>query len=342
MLGGGFLLSFAPEGRIVKHIGPTTTLMDADFQTEISRRTAEIDARWQTKGTIPASYALTFEVPLSHARHETLASYIYSLGSIADFTMQENDLIIIDTKIYKSVESIVAGHFFRVLEPLENETKTLDYLEGLLKDLSVNKYTRVVAIGGGLILSICGYIAEKIAVDLILFPTTIIAMCDTCVGGKVRVNSLQDGMFHKNAYRSYYEPNAAIVDQRFLESLSEHQIRYGLAKIIKHALYQSEGLHAYLLSEEFRPFEDYRCILKAILWTIELKQACIAADPYLLPNGSDGILRAAHDISDHLEEQSGLIMSHGEATLRAMEVDLGIDRVRPLYKKLGIYFKALN
>lgn len=120
---------------------------------------------------------------------------------------------------------------------------------------------------------------------------TIITMSDTCIGGKVRLNDIQDGDFVKNAYRSCYEPSEILVDPQFLEGMTEHQIRYGLCKIMKHALYQSDGLLEYLLS-------------------------------------------------DKIEQESGPILSHGEAVLQAMAMDLHRTErftfVVQLYRKFGI------
>jgi 3-dehydroquinate synthetase len=115
----------------------------------------------------------------------------------------------------------------------------------------------------------------------------------------------------------------------------------GLAEIIKHAVYQSSSLADYLLSDSFEPFNDKQSLLRSILWTADLKRICLENDPEESKDGSYLILRAAHDISDRLEEESGFTLDHGEAVERAMLEDLKDDPERlsllkSIYGKLNI------
>lgn len=181
---------------------------------------------------------------------------------------------------------------------------------------------------------------------MVYVPTSIIAMSDASMGGKIRLNTIEDGRFNKHAYKSFYEPSAVILDPQFLEYLNNEQIMVGLAEIIKHALYQSPRLTNYLLSDEFEPFHDRESLLRAILWTADLKRICLENDPEESKEGSYKILRAAHDISDKMEEQSQFTLSHGKAVEKAMVEDLRFEAEKSnllarIYQKLGIEYTTV-
>lgn len=180
---------------------------------------------------------------------------------------------------------------------------------------SIGRPVLVVGIGGGIVCNVAAYVAESYASDLLLAPTTVLSIADSN-GGKVRLNARVDGEPRKHAYKSYYEPNAIAVDPRYLQQLPTQEVRWGMAEVIKHALFQSEPLRRYLLKHE-APMNDHRrdrdnaALLKAALWTADLKRACLAADPCESPEGSGRILRAGHDISDRIEEEFELRLPHG-------------------------------
>jgi len=252
--------------------------------------------------------------------------------------------------IDKAVEPYLATYKdkvgrFLVFNPIEGELKTLDYLDDLANKLT-SENQRIVAVGGGIILNCAAYIAEKLSLDLVLVPTTVLSMSDTAVGGKVRVNKIENGSYVKHAYKSFYEPSLVIIDPDFLSYLSTDQIQIGLAEIIKHAIYQSPGLTSYLLSDRFNPFKDMDSLLLAILWTVELKRVSLEGDPNE-EAGGQMILRAAHNLSDKLEEQSKFSLSHGEAVLRAMSIDVRGNPTREsvlkeVYSKIGIAIEDLD
>ncbi|MBI4836312.1 MAG: hypothetical protein HY817_03550 [Candidatus Abawacabacteria bacterium] len=155
-------------------------------------------------------------------------------------------------------------------------------------------------------------------------------MSDSSLGGKVRANRVEVSKFEKHAYKSFYEPNEVIVDMRFLETLRHDQSSWGLAEIVKHAIYQSTSLLNYLLSDSFNP-KIPQSLLKAILWCADLKRVCLEVDPEESREGSYKILRAGHDVSDKIEEKSHFTVSHGEAVWKGMEIDLKTDPTQYMY-----------
>jgi len=306
---------------------------------EIITASSDVDKKW-AKGEISSQVDIRYPVSPGHPRYSTIQSYALAVESLLHFRFEKGDLVLVDRAVAAHVHIKDEQTIVEVLDATESGLKEVHYFSKLLEKWSGDAFKRIVGIGGGIMLNISAYTAECLKTDLVLVPTTVIAMADASIGGKVRINKIEGGVFIKHFYKAFYEPSRIIIDPAFLGSLSDDQIRIGLAETIKHALYQSKDLAQYLLSDAFRPLTDRASLLRAIIWTADLKRICLERDPEESPEGSYKILRAAHDLSDKLEEESGLTISHGEAVLRAMRKDLQHSEkyslLEKLYEKCGI------
>jgi len=312
---------------------------------EIIDSSKEINNNWINK-KISEPFQIVFPVPQNHSRYKIIQSYPLIITQLSRYHFLDNSLVLIDSGVFSNIKKNNDKCVYSSLEPTEDKTKTIDFLNDFLEQYKNKGFERVIAIGGGIVLNVCSYIAEQLEIDLVLVPTTIIAMSDSSIGGKVRVNDIKHDKFIKHYYKSFYEPSQIIIDPEFLKYLSQEQVRIGLAEIIKHAIYQSSKLADYILSDEFEPFSDRSSLLKAILWTADLKRICVELDPEESKEGSYIILRGAHDISDKIEEESKFKISHSQAILRAMEEDLSnsdkLALLQNIYNKLGISGNLIN
>ena len=117
------------------------------------------------------------------------------------------------------------------------ESKSFESLELTISELLDNGIERndtVIAIGGGVIGDLAGFISSIIyrGINFIQVPTTLLAQVDSSVGGKTAINVKQG----KNLIGSFYQPKAVITDVSFLSSLSEREIKCGLSEIIKYGV----------------------------------------------------------------------------------------------------------
>ena len=299
-----------------------------------------------TSSDISSSLSIKFPVPKTHPRSSVIEQYYLTVAQLSNYHLDTDDLVLCDESIRSPLtEQAPSLPPVIFLEPTEGSLKTITHAEEFISSLD-KEHKRIVVIGGGILCNFGGYIAEKLNTDLVYIPTTIIAMSDACIGGKVRINDIQAGKHIKHAHKSFYEPSEIVIDPQFLDSLNNVQIRTGLAEIIKHAVYQSPSLANYLLSDSFDPFTDKQSLLRAILWTADLKRICLKIDPEESKDGSYKILRAAHDVSDKLEEESGFTLSHGKAVEKAMIEDLYSNKEKynllvEIYTKLGIGYTTV-
>jgi 3-dehydroquinate synthase len=118
-----------------------------------------------------------------------------------------------------------------------------DLWEQLL-DQGADRKTVVIALGGGVVGDLAGFVAATFSRGLrfVQVPTTLLAQVDSSVGGKVGVN-LPGG---KNMVGAFWQPRGVIIDVSVLDSLPEREFRAGMAEVVKYGVIQDAEFFAYL------------------------------------------------------------------------------------------------
>ena len=118
-------------------------------------------------------------------------------------------------------------------EKIKNFKYYLKISEKLIS-LNIDRKSRLIAIGGGTIGDLTGFIASTImrGINFILIPTTLLSQVDSSIGGKNGINS----SYGKNLIGTFYQPDQVIIDPKILSSLPIKEIKCGYAEIVKHAL----------------------------------------------------------------------------------------------------------
>jgi 3-dehydroquinate synthase len=113
-----------------------------------------------------------------------------------------------------------------------------------LIDLPADRKTLVVAVGGGVIGDLAGFVAATYArgLDLLMVPTTLLAMVDSSVGGKVAVNHPRA----KNLIGCFHQPRGVWIDTALLATLPDREYRSGLAEVVKYGVILDADFFAYL------------------------------------------------------------------------------------------------
>lgn len=91
--------------------------------------------------------------------------------------------------------------------------------------------TLVIALGGGVIGDMIGYVAATFmrGVRFIQVPTTLLAMVDSSIGGKTAIDTPNG----KNLIGAFWQPERVYIDLKFLETLPEREFINGMAEVIK-------------------------------------------------------------------------------------------------------------
>jgi 3-dehydroquinate synthase len=195
----------------------------------------------------------------------------------------------------------------------------------------IDRSSAIIALGGGVVGDLGGFVASTYmrGIDYIQMPTSLMAMVDSSVGGKVAINL---GNI-KNIVGSFYQPKVVIIDTAFLKTLPRIQLLSGLGEIIKYALIADYEFFTYIKS-------SYKDILamnsKELLYIIELccklKAEIVSKDER--ENNLRVILNLGHTIGHGIESVLGMNrITHGEA------VAMGIVYESKIALEMGIINK---
>jgi len=96
---------------------------------------------------------------------------------------------------------------------------------------ALNRRDTLVVIGGGACCDMGGFVAATFMRGLpyVLIPTTLMAMVDAALGGKVAIN-LHSG---KNLLGAFHMPTAVLIDTAFLKTLPLREMRQAFGEIVK-------------------------------------------------------------------------------------------------------------
>ncbi|MFQ6058006.1 MAG: 3-dehydroquinate synthase [Anaerolineae bacterium] len=191
--------------------------------------------------------------------------------------------------------------------------KTLDTVRGLYEqflEAGLDRTSTLVALGGGVIGDTAGFAAATYmrGLPLVQVPTTLLAMVDASIGGKVGVD-LPRG---KNLVGAFKQPALVVTDPTTLATLPHEEFRCGLAEVVKAGLIGSPALFAHLENRGAEP------LARVLREAIAVKVAIVEEDPF--EGGRRAILNLGHTFGHALEALSGYGLRHGYAVSIGMVV----------------------
>ncbi len=218
-----------------------------------------------------------------------------------------------------------------ILVPDGEQAKTLDVARAAwdrLVDVGFDRTSTVVALGGGAVGDLAGFVAATYmrGMNLVQVPTTLLAQVDASIGGKTAI----DHPRAKNLIGAFHQPRLVLADPAVLTSLTEREYRSGLAEVIKHGIV--------LDADYFHDLEEHLTdVLRRDLPTLErvVAGSCRIKASVVERDEEEAELRAVlnygHTIGHALEAVTGYKRwAHGEA------ISLGIVAEARLAEKLGV------
>lgn len=228
-------------------------------------------------------------------------------------------------------------------------SKSLSVAEKIFGEMiqaQADRKTVVVALGGGVVGDLAGYVAAAYmrGVPFVQMPTSLLAMVDSSVGGKVAVNHA----LGKNMIGHFYQPEGVWMSRDCLKTLPERELRAGLGEVLKYGIIMDEDFFSWFESSvESLLALDEQAITKVLKRSVECKAEVVSKDEK--EGGIRAILNLGHTFGHAEEVLAGYgEVLHGEAVGAGMVAAMGVavklgqatdqeaTRVKCLVEKLGL------
>jgi 3-dehydroquinate synthase len=187
-------------------------------------------------------------------------------------------------------------------------------LAGELLSLGVHRQTPLLALGGGVVGDLTGFLASIFMRGLpcVQIPTTLLAMVDAAIGGKTAVDLPQG----KNLLGTFHQPRIVVIDPRFLQTLPAAERLNGMAEVVKAGFIRDPGLLTHLEQLRLKVFGDEEALTALIYRAAAIKAEVVAADER--EGGLRRILNFGHTLGHALEAAARFRLPHGRAVAWGM------------------------
>ncbi|MBC8226934.1 MAG: 3-dehydroquinate synthase [Gammaproteobacteria bacterium] len=271
----------------------------------------------------------TVKVDLGKDSYDIIFDDNFVESAIALVAISSKCMFITQEVIYKEFEDK-----FSVLKSLPNvefhfidqgeEAKSIETIVEICDKMTAMQYDRsstIFAVGGGVVGDTAGFVASIFmrGINYIQYPTTLLAMIDSSIGGKTGVN-LRSG---KNLIGRIHQPKAVIIDTSFLSTLPEREINASLAEAIKYGFIYDRDLFNYIVENmsDILNNKNDTILKKIILRSCQIKSEVVSQD--VDENDLRMILNFGHTIGHALEGYFQYkTLLHGEAILYGMKCAL--------------------
>lgn len=246
----------------------------------------------------------TYKIVINDKAHLNLNDYIFTNNKL---------IVILDDKVDETLFSTLLSKALVFRVTASEKIKNLETIQNILEFLFKNNITRndiLISIGGGVTSDITGLVASlyKRGINWINIPTTLLAMVDASIGGKVGVNFSS----FKNGIGTIKFPNLVIIDVTTLHTLSKREFNNGLCEALKMGLTLDKSIISLLEDQNNLELLIQKCIIA--------KDKIVQKDVYDF--SSRHVLNFGHTFGHALEMlslNSNYPYLHGESILLGMQ-----------------------
>ena len=192
------------------------------------------------------------------------------------------------------------------------KSKNLDTVKACydkLLSVDFNRRDLVIGLGGGVAGDLAAFVASSYmrGCPFVNLPTSLLAMCDSSVGGKCGV----DYDRYKNIVGSIYIPSLVYIAVNTLKMLPDREFSSGMAEVLKAGLIRDAAFYEHLITDFSTVLDKDNNVLKAMISkAVAIKQYYVTKDPF--EQNERMILNFGHTIGHALEKYFDFKYSHGE------------------------------
>ncbi len=256
--------------------------------------------------------------------HKGIYSVQFSENAFAEVAQlsPQKTQIIIDQNVLQLYSDFIQAHLssFPLLVIEANEEnkniKMIDQYVDQLMNHSVKIDHTLVAIGGGIIQDLTCFLASNLfrGMKWIFVPTTLLAQADSCIGSKSSINVGP----YKNLMGGFCPPEKIIIDLKFLNTLSDQEIRSGIGEILK--VHMIKGLSEFREScDSYERMLTERSVLEEFIWrSLSYKRELIEIDEF--DRGPRNVMNYGHSYGHAIESATHFGIPHGIAVTIGMDM----------------------
>ncbi|RPF73943.1 MAG: 3-dehydroquinate synthase [Rickettsiales bacterium TMED289] len=253
------------------------------------------------------------------------------VNSISNFSSNTDSECMLITQ--KNIYELYKGNFKKISK-LKNlsiyfiddgeQAKSVQTIDKITNEMASRHFDRssiIFAVGGGVVGDIAGFVASIFmrGIDYVQYPTTLLAMIDSSIGGKTGIN-LESG---KNLIGRIYQPKAVEIDMNFISTLPKKEINASLAEAIKYGFIYDKELFGFISSSIDIIIRDkpLKVLEKIIIQCCEIKSDVVSEDVH--ENELRMILNFGHTVGHAIEGYYNYDkLLHGEAIFYGMKCAL--------------------
>jgi 3-dehydroquinate synthase len=276
----------------------------------------------------------SYEILIGSGLLDSTATLLDMRGSSKKTVIISNTTV---SKLYgKNLKEALSGKGYdaAILTVPDGEAyKSLDTAGRLYTGLTecfAERSTPVLALGGGVIGDLAGFVAATYmrGIPLVQIPTTLLAQVDSSIGGKVAV----DHEKLKNKIGTFYQPSIVISDISTLKTLPKKEFANGMAEVIKSAVIRDSAFFVFIKQNlEAIIKQDNDVIEEMVFRAASIKASIVTRDE--MDTGIRNILNFGHTIGHAIESVSNLKIAHGQAIAIGMIAEAKIARSMGIFEK---------
>lgn len=252
----------------------------------------------------------------------------------------DKDVVIVDNNVFNRWDNLFSNVSCKIIKIQATEKqKSYEKIGRIIKtliELGFRKNGKIIAVGGGIVQDICGFISSIMfrGVEWEFYPTTLLAQGDSCIGGKTSVNFGD----YKNQLGNFNPPNKIIINSRFIDTLPKQDIRSGVGEMLHYYLVSSDEDFKYYKKEFRAKWGNSYSIGRLVKRCLEIKKRFIEIDEF--DKKERLVLNYGHTFGHAIESITNHKIPHGIAISMGMDISNYISMKKSyisqdLYKELN-------
>lgn len=226
-------------------------------------------------------------------------------------TSSENTYLLVDALVLSLWPML--KHSKTITIDATEQTKTLETVASVieqLRNLGANRDSHLIAVGGGIIQDVATFVASSYmrGISWSYYPSTMLGMCDSCIGGKSSINVGQ----YKNIAGNFYPPTHISVATDFHKTLEKNEVIAGLFEAVKICFSSTDdSFDRYLTLAGNGLNETLSRLPQLIELSLKTKRKFIEEDEF--DQGVRLLLNFGHTFGHAIEGATNFIITHGVA-----------------------------